>query len=648
MIGTKNVKNTIIVIVLLLCSIAMNASPAWPGITKSLLLKDGTTVKAHLSGDEHAKYWLTDDKRIFAYEPVNGVYTELSEVPKPKDFIMTRPTSRIGGTVQKVSGKRKSLVVLVSFADQDFSVSDPKSLYQHVLNGKDYKNGNFNGSARDYFLAQSQGKFDVTFDVVSPVKLSKGYAKYGYNNNGRDAAPEEMVTEALKKVASQVNFRDYDWDGDGVAENIMFVYAGHGEADTGEADRIWPHQWSLVYYQGYTQRFPTGEANTYACAPELNSNGDVAGVGIFCHEYSHGLGLPDLYNTASSGDYGPAYYSIMSIGSYLGNGYKPCNYSAYEKNFVGWVKLEELKSREYKNVATTNKNGKAFVVYNQTNRNQYYILENRERESWDIYYPVQGLVMTSIDYNSNTWANNTVNNDPQRYGVAMHQGQKGEKLYNYTLSNTSINANGTLNFSITGTDTPTPSGETTVFSESFDNCNGTGGNDGKWGGDTFSATFNPDNSGWYCDYQGSGYQCGSFGYPDKDYTLYLPQFNANGQCKISFKAAGVESDNATLSMVINGAAGNPIHLKKNMLKGYNGTFDSNGTTTITFRLHGQIVLDDVKIVLTGKPTKIDGVVNVTPTEPQKVYDLQGRYVGKDTKSLPKGIYIIGGKKVVVR
>ena len=71
-----------------------------------------------------------------------------------------------------------------------------------------------------------------------------------------------MVTEALKKVASQVNFRDYDWDGDGVAENIMFVYAGHGEADTGEADRIWPHQWSLVYYQGYTQRFPTGEANT--------------------------------------------------------------------------------------------------------------------------------------------------------------------------------------------------------------------------------------------------------------------------------------------------------------------------------------------------------------------------------------------------
>ena len=242
MIGTKSVKNTIIVIVLLLYSIAMNASPAWPGVTKSLLLKDGTTVKAHLSGDEHAKYWLTDDKRIFAYEPVNGVYTELSEVPKPKDFIMTRPASRIGGTVQKVSGKRKSLVVLVSFADQDFSVSDPKTLYQHVLNGKDYKNGNFNGSARDYFLAQSQGKFDVTFDVVGPVKLSKGYAKYGYNNNGRDAAPEEMVTEALKKVASQVNFRDYDWDGDGVAENIMFVYAGHGEADTGEADRIWPHQ----------------------------------------------------------------------------------------------------------------------------------------------------------------------------------------------------------------------------------------------------------------------------------------------------------------------------------------------------------------------------------------------------------------------
>lgn len=101
-------------------------------------------------------------------------------------------------------------------------------------------------------------------------------------------------------------------------------------------------------------------------------------------------------------------------------------------------------------------------------------------------------------------------------------------------------------------------------------------------------------------------------------------------------------------MVINGAAGNPIHLKKNTLKGYNGTFDSNRTTTITFRLHGQIVLDDVKIVLTGKPTKIDSVVNITPTEPQKVYDLQGRYVGDDTKSLPKGIYIIGGKKVVVR
>ena len=45
-------------------------------------------------------------------------------------------------------------------------------------------------------------------------------------------------------------------------------------------------------------------------------------------------------------------------------------------------------------------------------------------------------------------------------------------------------------------------------------------------------------------------------------------------------------------------------------------------------------------------TGIENIVTPTAISNQKVYNLNGQYVGNDLKAMPKGIYIVNGKKVI--
>ena len=428
---SKGRQRSMVLVSFLMFAAAVFAVPAKPGITRLLTLTDGTTVTATLAGDEFAHYWI--DSNGHAYQSVSGDVYQMIDLQAVKQHAakrraaanqrrMRRLASRRIGEVGGVTGDKKGLIILVNFSDVKFDDNHNNDLFQDIANKENFTSGNFKGSMYDYFKAQSDGKFLLTFDVVGPVDISKPQAYYGENKNGErgeDLHAAEMVIEALQKVDSEVNFANYDWDGDKEVEQVYVVYAGKGEADYGAANTIWPHEYDLAsakYFGDGTgpQILDGVKINTYACGSELNGSGNICGIGTMCHEFSHCLGYPDYYDTDYSGGQGMGQWDLMCSGSYNGNGYQPAGYTSYERWVAGWktpVTLETTQTVSNMKALQT-KNSDTYIIYNKGNNNEYYLLENRQKTGWDASLPGAGLLILHVDYDKNAWSNNNPNDDP--------------------------------------------------------------------------------------------------------------------------------------------------------------------------------------------------------------------------------------------
>ena len=449
----------LIVSVLLFClgiSHSAYAVPAKRGVTRELVLTDGSRVTAVLVGDEHGHYWLAADGT--AYQAIEGteVYASVDRQQVVQRANVRRATSnarrqrrmapRRIGEVGAITGKKKGLIILVNFSDVTFNKSNTNALYQRIANEENFTYGNFKGSMRDYFYAQSEGQFELTFDVVGPVSVSKAQSDYGANDsNGDDQYPATMVIEALEKADSQVNYADYDWDGDGEVEQVYVVYAGKGEADGGAASTIWPHEWELSAAASYgdgsgAQTLDGVTINTYACGAELNgATGTIAGIGTMCHEFSHCLGYPDFYDTDYSGGQGMGYWDLMDSGSYNDDGYQPAGYTSYERWVAGWKTPTELTSTtQVDNMKALQANGSnTYVIYNSGNKNEYYLLENRQKTGWDASLPGEGLLILHVDYSASAWSSNTPNDTPSHQRMTwiaadnkyQYEAYNGSKYY---------------------------------------------------------------------------------------------------------------------------------------------------------------------------------------------------------------------------
>lgn len=416
-------------------SVSAMAVPAKPGQKRQLTLADGTTVNAMLVGDEYAHYWLDADGNAYM-TMTDNVYqrVDLEAVKQRAESRrsvanqqrMRRMAPRKVGGVGNLIGQKKGLIILVNFADVAFKPGNDNALYQRIANEKNFSFGNFKGSMYDYFYDQSEGKFELTFDIVGPVTVSKPQSYYGRNDSitGNDMHPAEMVIEALKLVDAQVNFKDYDWDDDGEVDQVYVVYAGKGAADGGEDDTIWPHEWSLLgawwnNHDGIGPRKLDGVTiDTYACGGELNGDGNIAGIGTMCHEFSHCLGFPDFYDTGHSGGQGMYMWSLMDYGNYNGDGYCPAGYTSYERWMAGWkTPIELVTSQDISNMGALQDYGSnSYIIYNDGNRNEYFLLENRQKKRWDANLPGAGLLVLHVDYDEYAWRRNKVNDalDHQR------------------------------------------------------------------------------------------------------------------------------------------------------------------------------------------------------------------------------------------
>ena len=452
-------------------SFAIPAMAIWRTVKQA----DGTLLKVMTVGDEHFNYAMTEDgiplvpyhgnyyyahivdqqlvaSSVLAHnkdlrhgheELAAAALEEVRQLQRNKEQqVSSKPFGLSDGTTWE--GSKKGLVILVEFADKSFTnpqnvltlrprESNIKTLYEKMLNEEGYKNDNGAiGSVHDYFKDQSNGRFDLTFDVVGPVKLAHPYKYYGeHTQNMNDANAPQMIIDACKAVKEQVDWRRYDWDGDGEVEQVYVIYAGEGEATGGNADTVWPHKYSLTDAGLSALHFNGQTIDTYACSNEiiraqLNGMQRVfySGIGTICHEFSHCLGLPDFYDTRGGKNVGSGRYDLMCGGSYNGGpeslvnvyggtgiGTVPAGYDAYEKAFMGWLKPTTLGNAavDVKDMKGLSEGGEAYVLYNPDNKDEYYILENRTPYRWDSELPAHGLMVFHVDYDAMAWRMNNLN-----------------------------------------------------------------------------------------------------------------------------------------------------------------------------------------------------------------------------------------------
>src|SRR5574344_1221727 len=318
-------------------------------------------------------------------------------------------------------GKKKQLVILMQYPDKAFLDPDPQSYWHNALNTGKISNTNAIGSLHQYFLDQSNGIFDVDFDVRGPFTTKENRAYYGKDVNNNDQHADSLVIEGCLALDGEVDFNDYDWDGDGIVDQIIVIYAGNGQNDTSADDRdetIWPHQWALSQYKPWKAHKQNGVIIDTYCVINDERRGASDGFGTVAHEFSHCLGLPDFYQTEGSAhskdNFGT--YDLMHRGCYNGDSWCPANYTAFEKYSLGWYEpLTLTEPTTIDGLQPMSEGGEAYCIDNDGNTNEFYLLENRTKSGWDTHIPGSGLVITHYDYDETAWYNNTVNN------TASHQ-----------------------------------------------------------------------------------------------------------------------------------------------------------------------------------------------------------------------------------
>ena len=420
---------------LLFSSLLSYAIPAYRGAF-TITQPDGTEIIIFKHGDEFGHY-ITDVNGNLLVKDENGFYRQkTTDTTENNSLILQRQQARATNAQKRMqyntrtNTANRGVVILVNFADKSFVTSNPQQTFSNLLNQEGYSDNGGTGSAKDYFTDASNGQYSPTFDVYGPYTLPQKMAYYGANDsNDEDVLPAQMVLDACQLANDDINFADYDLDNDGYIDNVFIYYAGYNEAEWGDDDTVWPHRW--VVYNGNStgsRDFDGKILYDYACSSELkgNSGSNMCGIGTFCHEFSHVLGLPDLYDTEYSGHNTLGSWDIMDYGGYSNNGRTPPSFSSYERFYLGWLTPTILNSAANITIDELQSSNQAYLVSStgahnldgaSPNPTSFYLLENRQQTGWDTYLPGHGMLVTKISYSASKWSNNTVNNTASSMGV---------------------------------------------------------------------------------------------------------------------------------------------------------------------------------------------------------------------------------------
>ena len=454
-------KKTVLILITLLCHLASHASKGWPyPITVSQ--PDGTQLTIRINGDADFN-WVSTLDNVVLKQVGNGYYianidtngmlsssgTLAHDVDKRssaeqslckkqdvKAFLTvnTRPerlaaTRGFGGKSSTSffphTGSPRAIVLLVQFANRSFKVQ-PRKAFNQYLNSMADKHQDFGnaedrntGSVKKYFSDMSGGKFKPQFDLYGPITMPKNVAYYGEGSSSMERY-RELVYDACTMMDDSLDFSMYDADKDGNVDLVYIIYAGYGESVSSIESTLWPKAFvcgAEIKKDGKYVRL-AGISNELNGRPDGNYNSKsgllINGVGLFCHEFSHCMGLPDFYPTVSPqwttangkkdfdayDNQGMEDWDVMDNGIYLYNGYSPTAYTAWEREKMGWLTIETLTKEGKVELKSIDEGGKAYRIKNDKNTsgNEYYIVENIQAKGWNYKLPASGMMVSHVEY----------------------------------------------------------------------------------------------------------------------------------------------------------------------------------------------------------------------------------------------------------
>ena len=438
----KTLKQLSLIVCLMLCSLTTWAAKA-ESIPVQVRQADGSVITVILRGDEHINWYTTLDGVLLVQGADNNYY--IGKVEKSGNLIATQQLAHEALTRSQVernliakqekdkffayvnkiaeesenaynnspltrglivdsgydgvpyfphTGSPKALVILAEFQDTTFTIQDTKKVFTNYLMNEDHfsdtrygQNQNYKG-VRGYFKDCSYGQFTPFFDVVGPIKLPRKHAIYGAGNDRMDL----LLADACATVDDLVDFAKYDANNDGIVDLVYIIYAGHSaNYRNNKVSNIWPKSGTVTI----SDTFDGKSIRRYGVSNELNgsdktskNNKKINGIGLFCHEFSHTLGLPDIYAyrtpAEDQDDQGMEYWDIMDGGTGVRGGRVPASYLAWEREVMGWMKIDELKNDStINNLKSIDNGGKAYKIVNPNNSNEYIVLQSMQKGAWN-------------------------------------------------------------------------------------------------------------------------------------------------------------------------------------------------------------------------------------------------------------------------
>lgn len=428
----------ILAVLFMTAAFSSRAVPAKPGVMV-FTQPDGTVVEASMIGDEHFHFYETPSGELLLRDAdgfirrasltsagelstsgvPTGVATPVAEATAIRRAIASRRAAIKEESVARrrvapapipldfpTTGVVKGLIIMAEFQDVKFSSKATRELYDRKINEPGYSDESTYGSVIDYFTTQSSGRFTPKFDVVGPVTLPHDRKWYGETER-----LDDLFRDACKGAdEAGVDFTQYDVNNDFFVDFVFVIFAGHGEAQGGPAECIWPAMKDLS--NSVYDYFDFMNLGVAACACELKGKDgeNLDGIGTICHEFSHILGLADIYDSSQQGGHGMAHFDIMDRGTYNDDQVTPSGYTAMDKYTLGWLEPDILETpAKGITLDSFEKTNKAYFIVNPKNTNEYFTLENRRQEGWDKGLPNHGLVISYCHYDQQHWRRNTVN-----------------------------------------------------------------------------------------------------------------------------------------------------------------------------------------------------------------------------------------------
>jgi len=291
---------------------------------------------------------------------------------------------------RSTTGMARCLVLLVDFDDNPGT--RPAADIQDML----FSQGTYaTRSLRDYYQENSYGQLDVDGLVLGWLRMPQLYAYYTDGQRGLGAYPrntQKLVEDALAVATQQVDLRQFDADGDLFVDGLFVVHAGSGAETVIDPARqpaaIWSHQWNTslpVVSNGIT-------AYAYCTTPEDGR------IGVFCHEFGHMLGLPDLYDTTYRST-GVGQWCVMGTGSWNDGGRTPGHLCAWAKARLGWIAPAVVTGAQVLQLQPIeqDKGGVYRLWTGGAVGSDYLLIEARQAAGFDHALPGAGLLIWRID-----------------------------------------------------------------------------------------------------------------------------------------------------------------------------------------------------------------------------------------------------------